>query len=361
MNQVATTKQTETKPSLVGGGGINAIVPQSIEEIWRLSQIVVASGMAPKSVDTVEKAAVAIMHGMEVGFTPLAALQSIAPINGYPTIWGDGALALVQASGLLEWHEETDEGEGDNLTAVCIVKRRGDPKLKRGEFSVADAKKAGLWTKKGPWENYPDRMRQMRARAYALRDGFADVLRGLKIREEVSDYQEMRDVTPRQVSPLTDRLAAARSEQADAASEGFDLDHVNKHTGQAPEDADWTEATDEPETLSGDAPVQQEEPYQDPGHAFEGDEQEPKELFDQSEHVEGTPAEQYLDDRMYERQGEHPDLATFKAKLKECGTPEAINALNHEYAKRMNKLSEDDKKDAKAAIQEQRAKIGGGQ
>jgi hypothetical protein len=44
-------------------------------------------------------------------------------------------------------------------------------------LSVADAK-GRLWTRKGPWEHYPQRMLQMRARAFALRDGFADVLRG---------------------------------------------------------------------------------------------------------------------------------------------------------------------------------------
>ena len=36
------------------------------------------------------------------GFTPMAALQSIAVVNGMPTIYGDGMLALVRASGLLE-------------------------------------------------------------------------------------------------------------------------------------------------------------------------------------------------------------------------------------------------------------------
>ena len=49
------------------------------------------------------------------------------------------------------------------------------------------AKKASLWTKPGPWQQYPDRMLQMRARGFALRDTFADVLRGLISREEAED------------------------------------------------------------------------------------------------------------------------------------------------------------------------------
>jgi hypothetical protein len=182
---------------LQSGGTVKAIVPQDFDGAWRIATAVVKAGMAPKGLDTPEKAMVAIMHGMEVGLTPMAALQSIAVVNGRPTIWGDGALGLVQGSGLMESHKEWFEGAGDNRKALCTVKRKGDPEIKLGEFSVADAKKAGLWGKAGPWSQYPDRMLKMRARGFALRDGFSDVLRGLGIAEEVQDTP-MRDVTPPQ-------------------------------------------------------------------------------------------------------------------------------------------------------------------
>ncbi|PYE89641.1 hypothetical protein C7477_103149 [Phyllobacterium leguminum] len=139
---------------------------------------------------------VAIMQGMEVGLTPMAALQSIAVVNGRPTIWGDGAIGLVRGSGKLEWIKERIEGDGENMVAVCEVKRRAEPAQEPARFSVNDAKKAGLWGKQGPWQQYPKRMLAMRARAFALRDGFADVLRGLGIAEEVQDIQPIRDVTP---------------------------------------------------------------------------------------------------------------------------------------------------------------------
>jgi hypothetical protein len=46
-----------------------------------------------------------------------------------------------------------------------------------------------LWTnpKKKPWFEHPKRMLQWRARAYAMRDGFADCLMGLAVREEIED------------------------------------------------------------------------------------------------------------------------------------------------------------------------------
>jgi len=153
--------------------------------------------MAPKGLDTAEKAMVAIMHGLEVGMTPMAALQSIAVVNGRPTIWGDGAIGLVRGSGKCEWIKEQIDGEGDKMVAVCKVKRKGEEDPVIGRFSVDDAKKASLWGKSGPWQQYPKRMLAMRARAFALRDGFADILRGLGIAEEIQDTPAtIKDVTP---------------------------------------------------------------------------------------------------------------------------------------------------------------------
>lgn len=135
---------------------------------------------------------IAILHGMEVGLSPMQALQRIAVVNGRPTIWGDGALALVQASGLAEEVSERIDGDGpDTWIANCEVLRRGSslPTIRR--FSVDDARRARLWGKQGPWSDYPLRMLQMRARAFALRDAFADVLGGLYLREEIEEaWQE---------------------------------------------------------------------------------------------------------------------------------------------------------------------------
>jgi hypothetical protein len=158
-----------------------------MDSAYRLANAVCKAGMAPKGLDTPEKAMVAIMHGLEVGLTPMAALQRIAVVNGRPTIWGDGAIGLVRGSGLCEYIKEWIEGNGDARTAYCEAKRRGEPEPIRRSFSVADAKKAGLWGKQGPWQQFSDRMQQMRARGFTLRDGFADVLGGLYLREEIED------------------------------------------------------------------------------------------------------------------------------------------------------------------------------
>jgi hypothetical protein len=162
---------------------------QSFDDAFRFSKMVAASEFAPKDFkNKPESCLLAIQHGSEVGLSPMQSLQSIAVINGRPTIWGDAALALVQACPVCEYVREYMEGEGDNLTAVCEAKRQGYPAPTTVRFAVADAKKAGLWGKTGPWTQYPSRMLQLRARGFALRNAFADALRGLVTAEEAQDY-----------------------------------------------------------------------------------------------------------------------------------------------------------------------------
>ena len=157
---------------------------RSFDELGRFCKAVVNSGLAPKGFNSPEAVMVAVQHGLELGLPPMQALQSIAVVNGKPVIYGDAALALATSHPAFLDIEETVEGN----VATCVVKRRDRSAVVR-TFSEADAKKAGLWGKSGPWQQYPNRMLQMRARSWALRDAFPDALRGLGIREEVQDYQ----------------------------------------------------------------------------------------------------------------------------------------------------------------------------
>lgn len=162
---------------------------QTMGEAMAFAQMVAKSDFAPKDFKgKPESCLLAIQHGSEVGLSPMQSLQSIACINGRPSVWGDAALALVMGSPVCANIQELLEGEGDNMTAKCIALRKGYPAATVGTFSVADAKRAGLWGKSGPWTQYPKRMLQLRARGFALRDAFPDVLKGLVTAEEAQDY-----------------------------------------------------------------------------------------------------------------------------------------------------------------------------
>lgn len=171
--------------------------PATITEAIQFSEMLAKSQMVPKAYQNKpEDIMVAVQWGYEIGLPPLQALQNISVINGKPSVYGDAAMALVQASPVCEGVDEHIEGEGTpNPVAVCIAKRKGrNPVIVR--FSVEDAKRAGLWGKQGPWQAYPKRMLQMRARGFALRDAFPDVLKGLITAEEAQDYPS--EAAPRQ-------------------------------------------------------------------------------------------------------------------------------------------------------------------
>jgi hypothetical protein len=162
---------------------------QTISEAMTFGKMLAGSSFVPKDFrGKPEDCVLAVQHGAELGLGPMQSVQSIAVINGRPSIWGDAAIALVKGSAVCEYISERIEGEGDSMTAICEAKRRSDPTATVSTFSVADAKKAGLWGKAGPWQQYPKRMLQLRARGFALRDAFPDILRGLVTAEEAQDY-----------------------------------------------------------------------------------------------------------------------------------------------------------------------------
>lgn len=175
--------------------GMKCLVPNSMQEAMQFSEFISNTSLIPK--DFRGKPGdifVAIGKGMEVGLKPFQALESIAVVNGRAAMWGDALVSLTRQSGLCEYiKQEFDES---TMTATCRVKRKGEPEEIR-TFSRQDAELAGLWGR-NTWKQYPKRMLANRARAFAVRDVFADVLMGMSVAEEVQDYQEPteKDITP---------------------------------------------------------------------------------------------------------------------------------------------------------------------
>lgn len=163
----------------------NGVVLNTMESLKLFADAVRVSGLAPATLDSSAKILVAIQTGKELGLPPMHSLSSIAVIGGRPSLWGDSALALVYNSGLVEHFKEWIDGEGDQMVAHCQAKRKGNPEPIAAEFSVPDAKKAGLWNKQGSWQTHPKRMLKYKARAFCLRDAFPDVLCGLHLTEEL--------------------------------------------------------------------------------------------------------------------------------------------------------------------------------
>ena len=238
MNNIATITQNK-------GGFL--MEPQNLQEAMQLADMLANSNLVPKSYQgKAGDVLVACQWGSEIGLKPLQALQNIAVINNVPAVWGDALVALVRGSGLCEYIKQ--DWDAATKTAICSVKRRGEPEETR-TFSEEDARLAGHLNKDTYKKNL-QRMLSIRARAFALRDVFADVLKGLKVAEEVEDYPVEKELNSAptgvpaakpvsRTSAVLDRIKSARqtapTEQQespaviDAEPQPVEIDHANAY------------------------------------------------------------------------------------------------------------------------------------
>ena len=194
-----------------------SLAPKDLDEAMRFADMLASASIVPKDyIGKPGNVLVAIQWGMELGLQPMQAMQSIAVINGRPSLWGDAMLALVKAHPAFEWIKEDCDGN----IATCTVKRRGEPEVTQS-FSLEEAKKAGLTGKQGPWTQYPKRMLQMRARGFALRDAFPDALRGVISAEEARDTPAERDMGAAEVVSSRPAAPAAPAALPDYSQSAF--------------------------------------------------------------------------------------------------------------------------------------------
>jgi hypothetical protein len=228
--------------------GVLPIIPTTIEEAQRYASGLIQAGIVPDAFKFGWKEAkertdikegdvnaplvlMGVLKSMEIGVPPQTGLAGLLPLNGRFAVWGDLASGLVQRGGQVAnqivqrvghaFDPNTPLGEWpDDYGYEVRYWRKGQEAPYIGRFTVRDAKRANLWmnTKKQPWVLYPDRMLFNRARAFPLRDGFADALMGLSIAEEVMDtmpsVEEERRVETKRLSALTDDEPETASEAA---------------------------------------------------------------------------------------------------------------------------------------------------
>ena len=173
------------------------LAPQNLDHYYRLANMMSKSQMVPKAyLEKPYDILIAMEMGVSLGIGPLQAIQNIAVINGRPCLYGDGMLAVC--SGHPEFENISEDpiidDKGKTIGYRCTVSRKGRSPVSQS-FTIEQAIAASLWGKMGPWKQYPERMLQMRARGFALRDSFADALGGVRMAEEVQDY-EIKDITP---------------------------------------------------------------------------------------------------------------------------------------------------------------------
>jgi hypothetical protein len=204
-----------------------AFLPKTWEELYGYAKEIANTDFVPKALQGKPGAVLAAWQtGQEVGLPPMAALQSIAIINGRPSIHSAGFWALITSHPLCEWFKETPPDEAlKQGYGECTIKRRGNPHEITRRFSMEEAKTAGLLGKDN-WKNYPGDMLQNRARHRAGDDAIPEALQGLLPSDIARDIPpEPRDVTPQPIAtpqPLENKANEPKRRVHDAQTDGGD-------------------------------------------------------------------------------------------------------------------------------------------
>ena len=167
-------------------GGSRGLAVTDIDGAIRFATAAYNSGIAPSGHKNAQSVFVAMQLGMEMGLPAMAAIQNIMVVNGRPSIWGDAMLAVCRKPGIFDEKEFVEKHSDDGKIASCWVRRLPDGNVICRQYSMEDAKRAGLLGKDN-WIKYQKRMLQMRARSWALKDAFPDLLLGLLTVEESQD------------------------------------------------------------------------------------------------------------------------------------------------------------------------------
>jgi len=183
--------------------GPRGIVLRNLDDATTFAYAVFLAGCAGRDCKRKEHALMKVMAGQELGLAPMQSIANIMIINNLPKLWGDSMKGLVEQSPECEYVKEWIEGTGDNMVAHCEAKRKNRPEPTTRTFSIDDARQARLLGKDS-YEKHPKRMIQMRARSFALRDQFADLLCGMGMVEEAGDYPQEGVVESGGVVPAMD-------------------------------------------------------------------------------------------------------------------------------------------------------------
>lgn len=189
---------------------------ENMEQIRTLARHYISAGMVPKGLEgrslqeTEGRVMIAIEFGTSIGLTPLQSLASVMIVNNRPMLWSDAPMSLVSQHRDYAGHTVTYGGDGDDFGCTFSILRMVGDRLQPSAvtFTIADAKKANLWGKGGPWSNYPKRMMMYRARAFCLRDTFPDALRGAGIAEEWDEFVAPREEVTRELQAKLDAIPA---------------------------------------------------------------------------------------------------------------------------------------------------------
>lgn len=231
--QESEAKQEEAKPE-----EIKVVTPIAVDqksqlmvardngELLRMVKVMMNGMAIPKTLDSPEKVIAAWQVAASLGLPPAVAIQNLAIIHGSVSMWGQLPKALAERTGQMEefkliLFDETQKVislENKNLEApvwgAVTQMRRTKRSMNEYYFTEIEAKKAGLYSKSGPWQDYRKIMYARRTMGHACKFEFPDALMGVPVAEyDHHAAPDIKDVTPSETSDELAEKLARRSAQ----------------------------------------------------------------------------------------------------------------------------------------------------
>jgi hypothetical protein len=164
--------------------------PQTIEEAKAHAEILVKSSLCPAK--RVEDVLVIAAAGAELGVGFYAAQRLFHTLHG--SLVPSAALIV----GLAKKHAEClyfKEIETTDVQSLFETKRKGDPEPTRAEYTLAEAKRAGL-TRNATWSRHTRAMLRARAASTLARMVYPDALGSLVADDQIDDDEPQIQPAP---------------------------------------------------------------------------------------------------------------------------------------------------------------------
>jgi hypothetical protein len=156
------------------------LMPQTFEQMMAQADVLVRSGLLPTEVKTAAAAVAIMMTGRELSIPPMQSFRSIYVVKGKPTLSAQLMGALIFRAG-----HSYRVVESTNERCAIEFTRKGHAQPYRHEFTIDDAKRAGLGGQ--TWQAYPKAMLFSRCMSAGARVAMPDVIAGMYTPEELAE------------------------------------------------------------------------------------------------------------------------------------------------------------------------------
>lgn len=210
--------------AIVRVGEQRPAVVQDPKTVIAVAEQLFKSGMFP-NVRSAAGAYAVIECGLELGIPPVASLNTIDIINGRLTLEAKALLALANNRAGVTWEVE----ERSDKKCKMIFKRPGFSKSIVSEFTIEEAKEAGLLTKQN-WKSWVPDMLFARCASRGVRMIAPDSVLGLYSKEEMVDVPVLENTRATIPAPVTDATPEVDSEVLDVVPEDVPARDTTKIT-----------------------------------------------------------------------------------------------------------------------------------